>query len=479
MSKNIFLCSDGTGNTTIKGRGTNVFKLFEAVDINTAAPRQLAFYDDGIGTQRGRWRRALAGATGYGLGRNVKHLYLELVRVYEPGDRLLLFGFSRGAFTVRMLGQMIVECGILAPSACDPDLSTESALTLAVDVVYRSMFLGCTDAPWFSRFVSHRLMPSRGITYKFHSHDPIDFIGVWDTVDAVGMPVVGDVINRYVWRFKPTNCDESDHIRKGCHALALDEDRRTFTPLLWAKRDNRKKYASTIEQVWFPGAHSNVGGGYPRQGLSLISLEWMMKWADLHGARFLPVQAGLPSFFDRLYEPRTGLGLFYRWQPRDIQLLCNTKDIDVVLHSSVLKRLAYRPDGYAPPNIPASFVVDSADSREEARRFGEIIKEAYEKEDSLTSLLEGLLTAVDRGRFSYSLFVAGAVGGVFGVIWLVLEILAGLRGGMFPLLVTAISLGLLLASAYLASLTDSAFDRICSGFWHSIQRRLLEVYASE
>jgi len=119
MAKNIVICSDGTGNTTIKGRGTNVFKLFEAVDVNghrTRADlrRQLAFYDDGVGTQELRWIRAFAGATGYGLSRNVKRLYRELCRVYEPGDSIYLFGFSRGAFTVRTLAGLVTDCGILS-----------------------------------------------------------------------------------------------------------------------------------------------------------------------------------------------------------------------------------------------------------------------------------------------------------------------------------------------------------------------------
>jgi uncharacterized protein (DUF2235 family) len=110
--KNIVICSDGTGNTAIKGRGTNVFKLFEAIDLNghRTDPHlvpQLAYYDDGVGTEKHKLVKILTGATGYGLGRNVKDLYKELSRVYDPGDpardeppdRIFLFGFSRGAFT--------------------------------------------------------------------------------------------------------------------------------------------------------------------------------------------------------------------------------------------------------------------------------------------------------------------------------------------------------------------------------------------
>src|SRR4051812_10070398 len=111
MPKNIVVCADGTGNTTVKGRGTNVFKLFEAVDTSehrSTSPeaQQAAIYHDGVGTESLKWLRVLSGASGWGLSRNVKQLYGELARVYEPGDRIFLFGFSRGAFTVRTLAEL-------------------------------------------------------------------------------------------------------------------------------------------------------------------------------------------------------------------------------------------------------------------------------------------------------------------------------------------------------------------------------------
>jgi uncharacterized protein (DUF2235 family) len=108
MAKRIVICSDGTGNTAIKGRGTNVFKLFEAVDLtghrfDPSVTPQIALYDDGVGTENFKPIKIFAGATGYGLGRNAKQLYKELVRIYDPGDEIYMFGFSRGAFTVRTL----------------------------------------------------------------------------------------------------------------------------------------------------------------------------------------------------------------------------------------------------------------------------------------------------------------------------------------------------------------------------------------
>ncbi len=118
MAKNIIICSDGTGNTAIKGRGTNVFKMFEAIDLNghrtnPALDPQIAFYDDGVGTETFLPLKLLGGAFGFGLAKNVRNLYTDLIRVYDPGDRIYLFGFSRGAFTVRTLAGLIAKCGLL------------------------------------------------------------------------------------------------------------------------------------------------------------------------------------------------------------------------------------------------------------------------------------------------------------------------------------------------------------------------------
>ena len=113
MPKNIVVCSDGTGNTAMKGRGTNVFKLYEAVDIHLDATKQVTLYDDGVGTQTFNPIKLLSGAIGLGLSKNVIQLYTELAHLYNPGDHMYLFGFSRGAFTVRTLAGLIYQCGVL------------------------------------------------------------------------------------------------------------------------------------------------------------------------------------------------------------------------------------------------------------------------------------------------------------------------------------------------------------------------------
>src|SRR5712691_4190800 len=139
IPKNIVICSDGTGNSAIKDRGTNVFKLYEAVDVNghlnnpTLTP-QITFYDDGVGTETFKPLKLLGGALGWGLSRNVKELYAALVRSYNPGDRIFLFGFSRGAYTVRTLGSFITTCGILERNRYVTDADLVKAVKDAYEI---------------------------------------------------------------------------------------------------------------------------------------------------------------------------------------------------------------------------------------------------------------------------------------------------------------------------------------------------------
>ncbi|HEX8027071.1 MAG TPA: DUF2235 domain-containing protein, partial [Vicinamibacterales bacterium] len=188
MPKNIVICSDGTGNSTISGRGTNVFKLFEAVDLNghrwdPHRTPQVAFYDDGVGSESFKPLRLLGGAAGWGLSENIRQLYKELVRIYDPGDQIYVFGFSRGAFTVRSLVGLIATCGLVDASKCD----TADALDKMVKNAYAAyrqcyrtrlgkMFLGDSGREAGKRF---------GALHSLKEETRVRFVGVWDTVDAV------------------------------------------------------------------------------------------------------------------------------------------------------------------------------------------------------------------------------------------------------------------------------------------------------
>ena len=305
--------------------------------------------------------KLLGGATGWGLSRNVKHLYAELARVYDPGDEIYMFGFSRGAFTVRTLVGLIGACGLIDPRTLQP--RTSRAFHAAVKKAY-SAYRACYQ-PLLKQAVREAVAPERRAFKKRYSY-PIDarirFVGVWDTVDAVGLPFhLGDLLNATIHRFKFPDLALSPIVDRACHALAIDDERQTFHPLMWKETQEE---ASRISQVWFAGAHSNVGGGYPKQGMSFVALDWMLEEAAQAGKPF--GQHGLrlnksdrdwfrehASVDDKLYDPRAGLGVFYRWRIRDIEKICDAHGVHPRIHVSVLERIAHGTDDYSPGNLPA------------------------------------------------------------------------------------------------------------------------------
>jgi uncharacterized protein (DUF2235 family) len=418
--KNIVLCSDGTGNTMMKGRGTNVWKLYEAVDLTghrweqngagQGGVEQIAFYDDGVGSQDNKILKIVGGAFGYGLQRNILDLYKSLCRAYSPGDRIYIFGFSRGAYTARVLAGMILSCGILKPENCRTDSCLDKAAKRAYKAFRAHFRLGTVkgaevltalhkarlareelgDAP-SARYESTMARAEKAgqdaatarskaeaITDDFRrtwsvSDDEfapdglveIEFVGVWDTVAAVGLPfkALTDFWNRFVYPFMFPDYQLSPRVLKGCHALAIDDERLTFHPMLWDERDEEDP--DHVEQVWFAGVHSNVGGGYPKQGLSLVSLDWMMRRARDSGLVFLETERQryrhLQNVHDKLYDSRSGLGMYYRYSPRDVAEQCLEFDIEPKIHVSVMERIALATQDYAPGNLPAWFVVTTTD----------------------------------------------------------------------------------------------------------------------
>lgn len=432
MAKNIVICSDGTGNSAIKGRGTNVFKLFEAVDLNGHRTNahlvpQIAFYDDGVGTEDFKPLRLLTGAAGAGLGRNVRQLYSQLSRVYDEGDRIFLFGFSRGAFTVRTLAGMINACGLVDGTR----IETSQRLRRAVNDAYRAYRAGYASLIT-KAFRSLAGRPGRSsavdalrATYIVHHPVPIAFLGVWDTVDAVGLPFgLSDVVNTFIYQFKFPTQNPSGCVEYACHALSIDEPRVAFEPVLWdetpqacpAPPDDPDRKGPRLDQVWFAGVHSNIGGGYPKQGMSLVALDWMLHKARACGLRLndedLRLYSGHASVDDKLYDPRAGLGLFYRWSPRNIVALCRDNKVSPQIHLTVAERLAHGTDEYALGNLPGDTQVviteiGDADADEVARlraeNVQEVIRRAHQGRPDLLTDVKG---AIGIGEVSYWLFIA-------------------------------------------------------------------------
>jgi uncharacterized protein (DUF2235 family) len=274
--KRIITCSDGTWNKpneTFKGKPvqTNVQKIFESIcNSDDRQIAQIKFYDEGIGAEGSWFSRRLDGATGKGIDDNILSAYKFILWNYEPNDELYLFGFSRGAYTARSLAGLIRNCGILKNN----DLS----LIKEAYRIYRNH-----DAVTDPNGKEAVAFKEKYSYFKLR----IKFIGVWDTVGALGIPSRWfQWYNNTKYQFHDTKLSSiTDY---AYHALAIDEKRKNFTPTLWEKSDKvlSGEVLQVMQQVWFPGVHSNVGGGYPDQGLSDVTLAWMVNNAKKAGLGF-------------------------------------------------------------------------------------------------------------------------------------------------------------------------------------------------
>jgi uncharacterized protein (DUF2235 family) len=232
---------------------SNVTKLARCVKpVDPYGVRQVMFYDKGVGT--GRFDRFLGGAFGWGIKRKILDAYRFLIASYEPGDEIFFLGFSRGAYTVRSVFGLIRNSGLLKPEFAN---KVEDAYSL-----YRRR----DDA-------SHPDAVESELFRRSYSTEPrAKFMGVWDTVGALGLPVGGllQFINKR-WSFHDMTL--SSWVDNAFQALAIDEHRKPFRPSIWDQSE--KASGQVLEQVWFAGVHSNVGGSYPDTGLSDITLLWM------------------------------------------------------------------------------------------------------------------------------------------------------------------------------------------------------------
>ncbi|MER7786997.1 DUF2235 domain-containing protein [Streptomyces sp. NPDC097640] len=275
MPKRLVVCCDGTWNTPDQTEDrrpcpTNVTKLALTVaSEDSGGNRQCVYYHRGVGTSRKD--RLRGGAFGIGLSRNVFDAYRFLIDNYEPGDHLYFFGFSRGAFTARSIVGMLRNCGILRRENADR-IAEAWAL-------YRSS----ADQP---------TGVAASLFRRAYSYDPrIRFIGVWDTVGALGVPALGPrwmrpVVRRlnHRWEFHDTKL--STRVDGAFHALAIDERRAAFEPTLWHQQPGVQ--GQELKQVWFSGVHCDVGGGYTDTSLSDIALLWMVEQAREYGLEFRP-----------------------------------------------------------------------------------------------------------------------------------------------------------------------------------------------
>jgi uncharacterized protein (DUF2235 family) len=393
-SPKIIVLSDGTGNAASSVWRTNVWRMFQALDLQ--GNTQAAKYDDGVGTSSFIPLAILGGVFGYGLKRNVLDAYKFICRNYDHQNhsKIYLFGFSRGAFTARVLAALILEQGLVMAD-------TESELHDGAVKAYRAYRAEGYHSIWrvevlFRALRDHILVP---ILDSFRSNKPyekivrtnvpaIEFIGVWDTVAAYGLPIdeMTRGISNWVWPLELPNRVLSPRVKCARHALALDDERTTFHPVLWTEQKPGEPAApvpATIDdqqlvQVWFVGMHANVGGGYPDDAVAFVPLSWLIDEAVKRGLIFKSAPFADPDSVKwigssqdkdgRLYDSRAGLGAYYRYGPRKVLDLCNDPSVGVSIpvpkiHESVFDRIDSGCNAYAPIGLPPNYVVVSRNGK--------------------------------------------------------------------------------------------------------------------
>lgn len=455
--KKIVIFSDGTGNSSSNPHKTNVWRAYQALD-RSPAKGQVALYDNGVGSSSFMLTAVFGLAFGFGLARNVRQLYGFVCRTYKPGDEIFGFGFSRGAFTMRVVVALIATQGIINPEIARDDRDLERLIKAA----YRrfrqeaftpsllSFFLrplrdwilnawhsfrgrGLYDpkmnygyrAPkprdtFLSRFWRPMIpvgdailngLRAAGALFRSEGSEGrksraereaelaaadkiigdylVKFIGVWDTVDAYGLPVdeLTRAWDKVIWPLTAKDRDLSGRVEWARHALALDEQRKSFEPMLWNEGGLLPKKSTDgerVTQIWFPGMHADVGGGYPDDALATVSFNWMLDEAEKVNLVFSKSERekyrNKGGELGPLHDSRRGLGNVYRYDPRDLEYLCHEKkpglwnwlkswftdknldqnEVHIELpkfHHSIFDRMDHGGDSYAPFNIPAKYVV--------------------------------------------------------------------------------------------------------------------------
>ena len=322
--KNIVICCDGTGNEVKEGAQSNVLELYRRLD-KSRPDEQVTYYDPGLGTlaapglqtKTAKFVSQLMGlAFAYGLPTNIKQAYSFLMQTYEEGDRIFLFGFSRGAYTVRALAGMIYECGLL-------QRHSENLIDYALKL-HRTKGKGRWKvAARFRKYFPRQWPHDRG-------DGRIHFVGVWDTVKSVGL-LRRSLVLPYTRDMKAA--------AHGRHAVSLDERRSKYRPNLWdpenADEISPETQRPRFLQVWFPGVHSDVGGGYEETGLSDGALAWMLEEAEAHGLLLEPGDARdvVPNPKDKLHDPLLPFWWVLGWWRRKVPA-------GALVHPSVRERRA-------------------------------------------------------------------------------------------------------------------------------------------
>ena len=348
MEKNIIICCDGTGNQ-FGEENSNVVKLYMILKKEIGS--QIAFYDPGVGTMSDpgivtpfakKLSKICGFAFGFGLRRNVEEAYSYLMENYEAGDQIFLFGFSRGAYTVRALAGLIHKCGLL-----------EKGCQNLIPYAYTLFKNGNKD-------LAMRFRKTYARTIKIH------FMGIWDTVSSVGW-----IGKRRTFPYTAKN-PTVEIVR---HAVSIDERRAYYRQNLCKAEDN------DVKQVWFAGVHSDIGGSYPEKqsGLSKITLKWMIDEAKAQGLQidnkqYNKIALGLgndgkyakPDHKAMIHQSLAGIWWVLEFLPKNYTLkqtkffIPRGKRRSIknhsIIHRSVIDKM--RDDAYQPDNLPEAYHIE-------------------------------------------------------------------------------------------------------------------------
>lgn len=397
--KRIVIFADGTGNS-FASQESNVWRLYRALDKTDrpGEPLQLARYIPGVGTSGNAVLRMIDGVTGIGVPSNVRKLYRFLCWNWNPGDEIYLVGFSRGAFTVRTLASMVAMQGLMPREVegrrvTGPEMSRN---TMAAWLAYRaetaplvakgksplnplnwqmnpliSVVRGLRDGITNLKRralgqTSHGRILEALPAVRQAGQVPIRFMGLFDTVEAYGMPVeeMRAVWNRLIWPIRFRNRRASPVIRQVRQALSLDDERKSFHPIRFnvSRRPDGKPVPET-QELWFAGVHSDVGGGYPDDETAYEPLLWIAGEAARQELVFDDQE--LARYAKRLYpqamihDSRAGMASIYRYSPREV-LADADHGGQAVVHHSVVEKMTSGANGYVPLGLPEGFKVHTA-----------------------------------------------------------------------------------------------------------------------
>lgn len=294
--KRIVICLDGTWNQIRDpSEVTNVVKFAQCVKpVGDDGIPQSVYYNSGVGTG-GPVDRFLGGVFGVGIKANVQRAYAFLTLNFDEGDRIYILGFSRGAYTARALAAIVNAVGVLKRSQFEKFEEAWQYYRVPPDIrkaarLKRQGEAGNDEEAISRRFAEAKESQKQVVEKiedereRWFCRTKVAAVGVWDTVGSYGIPA-GFALSGLAYNFTVRHLGFHDrqlgnNIENGFHAIAIDEARRPFEPTFWTMLDKKPK--ARVEQVWFPGVHSDIGGGYKETGLSDAALIWMIdRMADV------------------------------------------------------------------------------------------------------------------------------------------------------------------------------------------------------